>query len=215
MPIFTHILNATGKLDAVVPYIEPSTTDLATRINQLLQIPRLDICISPLMDDRKPECGIAGYSFNPARLELVIDSVRDDIKRVLQQELAPVLAHEMHHCARAAYCKDVTLADHMITEGLACHFEKHFNGGKVPGIFNNLAPHGWRDLFHMAEPVLQKSEFSFEKWFLGSDPANIPKYAGYWIGYNLVADYLVNRNIAESSLLQIQGSSILRSFTRA
>jgi len=48
------------------------------------------------------------------------------------------------------------------------------------------------------ESKLDSKKYNFEEYFLGSENHKFPKYAGYWVGYNLVNNYIQRTGISES-----------------
>lgn len=124
----------------------------------------------------------------------MLDTQRADIKNVIEKELAAVLAHELHHLFRMRAGENgVALGDVLIMEGLACHFERKVNGGVTPSLFENIKDQDWRPFYAEMKDKLTSLDYNFDAYFLGSDESRWPKYmGGYWVGYNLVAEYLAD-----------------------
>ena len=80
----------------------------------------------------------------------------------------------------------------------------NFNGGKIPSLFKGIKDVCWKGLYNKMEPKLNSNDFSFEKYFLYDGNTDLPKYAGYWVGFNLVADYLSYSGISEVEALGLQ-----------
>ncbi len=153
---------------------------------------------------------MGGYALSEHRVELLVDCSRSDIDEVIETELLEVLAHELHHALRLSiHMPTGTLLQQLIMEGLACHFEHSVTNGKPSSLFKDLANYDWRFGLEKMSHLLETTDFSLDKLFLGSHPKEFPKYAGYWIGYNLVAEYARANNATEVEMVGLNASCFL------
>ena len=202
MAVILSILNATGKLSRYTPLIENKIQYSLGRIRDYFAIDCIDITVTPYHKGDESPSGIGGYSLSPYRVELLLDCDREDLDRIIESDLLAVLAHEIHHSIRISRgISSETLGQQIITEGMACHFEVVVTGGRMPSLFDNLKDCEWLALLEQIKPLLNKKNQSVNKYFLGSDPDDFPKYAGYWIGFNLIYRYLEKYKISEIELV--------------
>jgi hypothetical protein len=195
------MLNATGKLNKYIPLLEDKIQYALGKIRDHFILDCIDITVTPFHKGDASPSGIGGYSLSPHRVELLLDCDREDLDEVINNELTAVLAHEIHHSVRIGLgIPSDTLGEQIITEGMACHFELAVTNGKIPSLFNNLKNHDWQPLLEQIKPLLDEKNQSVSKYFLGSEPDKFPKYAGYWIGFNLISLYVHKNKTSEFEL---------------
>lgn len=76
-----------------------------------------------------------------------------------------------------------TLLEILVSEGLAQHYETLERDSPPPWA---QAPANLDVLWNRASPLLNTTDFEFEAWFYGSPAENLPRWAGYALGYELV-----------------------------
>lgn len=101
MSIKTHILDANGKLKDYKDLLAAALPEAAVKAARLLNADGIDVSVSPYKPGDAPSSGIGGYSFSPYRVELLLDSEREDLGEIIRNELPAVLGHEVHHCVRS------------------------------------------------------------------------------------------------------------------
>ena len=208
MTINISMLNATGKLNSYALLLEDKIEYSLGRIRDFFEIDCIDITVTPFYKGDESPSGIGGYSLSPYRVELLLDCEREDLDEVIDSELLPVLAHEIHHSIRIGLgIPSETLGQQIITEGMACHFELAVTGGKIPTLFDDLRDHDWQPMLDQMRPLLNKKNQSVNKYFLGSEPDQFPKYAGYWVGFNLISGYVEKYQISEFELARMESDS--------
>jgi len=209
MSIHTHILDANGKLKDHEDLLVAVVPQAATKAARFLNADGIDVSVSPYKPGDAPSSGIGGFSFSPYRVEILLDSEREDIGKIIRNELPAVLGHEMHHCVRSTYFPNpLTLWECIATEGLATHFERQMNGGVEPSLFKSFPELDWRELLEAARPLRDERAFSFHDWFLGGNPEKIPKYAGYFIGFKAVAHYQSKGNYSDLDMLKLTAEEL-------
>lgn len=132
--------------------------------------------------------GVGGYTVAPTRVEMVVDPTFAGLEASIRQYYPAITAHELHHTARWSGTGFYsTLLEAMVSEGLAERFVGELFGSP-PQPWSEAFPESqtqfWLD---RARPEFD-SFYDFNAWFLGSDP-NIPRWAGYTLGFRLVRDF--------------------------
>ncbi|MGL5331540.1 MAG: DUF2268 domain-containing putative Zn-dependent protease [Aeromonas veronii] len=196
------LLNDSGKFDGLDDTIRHVFAETAHKLNALFDLSQLDVTFSPFAEGDAPDSGIGGWAINMYRIELQLDLERPDIKEVIITELPAVLAHEVHHIVQKKNKVEAeTLAENLIFEGLACYFEQRFNGGTLPSLFKESQHHDWQSLLAEMTPHLSSKQFNYLDFFYCRDNRPFPKYAGYWVGFNLVANYLAKNGLNEIEVM--------------
>ncbi|MDJ0805959.1 MAG: DUF2268 domain-containing putative Zn-dependent protease [Gammaproteobacteria bacterium] len=205
MTINIVFLNATGKLDNHVEILEREIENSLKKVSDYFLLADLDITVTPFHTGEECPAGLGGYALSPHREELLIDCERGDVKEVIDTQLLAVLSHEIHHSMRLGLGHHLeTLAQQHIMEGLACHFEQTISGGRQPTLFKELQDYDWQMSLSNISPLLSEKDHSFEKLFLGSHPEEYPKYAGYWIGFKLVSQYVLNNTASDTDFIGME-----------
>jgi uncharacterized protein YjaZ len=205
-----NILNASAKFNHVFDVLESCAVNSLNEIQNYLKLPPLDIVISPCSDAYKTKCGIMGCVTTPYLIDIMLDTDREDLVDVINVQLSAVIAHEIHHAIRASSgveCK--TLLQNIVAEGLACHFETKFNGNALPSLFDDIQNQDWMLLYEQMRPELNSVEFSYPVYFGGDDEAKFPNHAGYWVGFNLVSQYINQHGGCAASLVSIPAEQIV------
>jgi uncharacterized protein YjaZ len=205
-----NILNASGKFNHVLEVLESRAVNSLREIQNYLELPKLDLVISPCSDEYKTKSGIMGCVITPYVIDIMLDTDREDLVDVINVELSAVIAHEIHHAVRfssGVECK--TLLQSLVAEGLACHFETKFNGNELPSIFNDIQNQDWMLLYEQMRPKLNSEEFSYPVYFGGEDEMKFPNHAGYWVGFNLVSQYINLHGGCAASLVSIPAEQIV------
>ncbi len=109
----------------------------------------------------------------------------------IDDNLERTLIHELNHAARwQTVGYGDTLLEAMISEGLADHFEKEITN-KNPNPWSvALGKSQIKQMMERAENEYNNKNYNHNEWFFGSKEKGIPKWTGYTLGYNLVAEYL-------------------------
>jgi len=209
MHIEAHLLDANGKLNRHRTQLLTVIPQAASKAAKLLNADGIDISVSPFKPGDAPKSGIGGFSLSPYRVEVFLDSEREDLSGVINNELPAVLGHEMHHCVRnLSNPLPQTLGECITVEGLATHFELQMNDGKVPSLFNELTNCDWLELLEKAKPLLKEKVFSFDDWFLGGDVERLPKYAGYFIGFNAISHYKNKGSFSDLDVINLSAEKL-------
>jgi uncharacterized protein YjaZ len=136
-----------------------------------------------------PQIGLGGSADADGNVSLVVE---EPLRAGVEQWLPALVAHELHHASRfrAGPAYRGTMAEALVTEGLADHFaEELFPDSRLPwahALSSEQAAAMWR---RMRTVLNVPDGYDHGGWFFGTDPT-IPAWAGYSLGYRIVAAYL-------------------------
>jgi uncharacterized protein YjaZ len=193
-----HVLDARGTLSALRGRVEAAFSDSVQRVALLLPIANVDVVVS-CSKFVVPETGFAGFCPSADVLYISIDPENPNLLPNFDVEFLATLGHELHHCMRnggPGYGR--TLGEALVSEGLACHFETELRGGASPFYARALDASSLRALRERAHTE-RNSPYKHRAWFFGS-PEGIPMYAGYSVGFSIVAPYIDRHGIPASRL---------------
>ncbi len=175
-----------------VEMLEASTLAAVIRIDRVLSIDDLVIRFVENAQLVIPEIGIGGFNPNESEVIIALDVKVNDLETTLVAELLPMLAHEIHHAMRRRIVGyGSTLLQAAVSEGLADHFSIEITGMNPPLWSRAIAGADLNQWIRTASTDWNDRSYSHDAWFRGTDP-NIPRWAGYSIGFKLVQDYLLN-----------------------
>jgi hypothetical protein len=170
--------------------IETAVTDAVTRVVAVMPVAGVAIRIRANPAGAIPEIGLGGFNPGPHEVVMSLDPGFSDLGASIRDELGPNLAHELHHARRRQLVGyGSTLFQAMVSEGLADHFSVEVFGIPAP-IWSTALTSGERNAMRTrAEGEWNKAPYDHAGWFLGTDPS-IPRWTGYTLGFELVADHL-------------------------
>ena len=189
--------------------------DLVTLVDDSVArvVHRLDVSPTPVSVRLRPRRDIPGGALrgrtNPATGDVVISLYARgrDLEKALEVWLPPLLAHELHHAERIVdgpgYGDSLTEA--IVTEGLAVVFSLEVFPETPTPSWARALPRGsvcrWWD-----RATRRGTGYDHARWFYGSE--DIPRWAGYSIGFALVRRYLErhpSRTAADLAAVPAQG----------
>ena len=173
-------------LDPFRAQIEQLACQAMTGIRQLMPIDDLTIQVRDAAGNAIPEIGLGGFNPDPGRVIIYLDPSFPDFSAALDAEFAFQLAHEVHHARRRrAIGYGNTLLQATVSEGLADHFAMEVTGKPAPPW--SLAVQGaeLEEVFQLAEAEWDNTSYNHAAWFVGASQ-EIPRWAGYSMGYELV-----------------------------
>ena len=182
-------MSRAGGLAAHQELITQEVSAAFATIRPLIDVDGVRIAVIADASQVIPEVGLGG--FNPGTHEVRIfgDPGRPDLEAVLRSELAPQLAHELHHAARRrAVGYGSTLREASVTEGLADHFSLEVTDREPPPWTSALSPEEM-DVWLPEVVAAADGPYDHSKWFFGTD--TIPYWTGYAVGFEIVRRYLV------------------------
>ncbi len=197
--------------------LAPYAEDLIQRSHRVLAdmcealpLTDIDLTLCTAGKDLNLPHGIGGFAAAANRVEIIFDTTRQDLQDCIERDLVPVLVHELHHAARMSEgaAGDDRLANTLAMEGLACHFEYSMTG-IAPSLFNELWDQDWRGMYRRMQPELYSTSYDRDYYLLGSQPQDFPRYAAYWVGYNIVKAYLETHDVSERELVGIEAKALI------
>ena len=165
-------------------------------------------------DDLKDIGGVGGYCPSGELVEISIDVNHPIFQKLWGQLVRRSLLHELHHAARrqaGIAIGESSFLECLFSEGLADHFVHDLT---------NIKPVWAIELNQkVADALLKKAKAIFDQpmtdkiydtWFIeGSKELNIPRWAGYALGFKLVDDYLTQHPDTSSISLVTKPASEL------
>jgi Predicted Zn-dependent protease (DUF2268) len=154
--------------------------------------------IEVALDARRaiPGIGVGGFA-NPATgdVSLWIDGAPPGgLKAALETWVPATVAHELHHSSRIRMGPGygTTLAEALVTEGLADHFAAEAFPDTPPQPWDHaLSAEQETELWRKAQPILDvPGGYNHPAWF--RDGGRLPRWAGYTLGYRIAEAYLGN-----------------------
>jgi uncharacterized protein YjaZ len=137
-----------------------------------------------------PEIGMGGFTTSTDEIQLTFQPGSAVLSAALPTELFPLLAHEMHHVARfRAIGHNDNLLGAMVSEGLADQFAIEVAGIGPPIWSTALTDAELATWSAIAREHWFDNPWNHDAWFFGADP-NIPRWAGYSIGFDLTRSFL-------------------------
>ena len=204
MSIKLKINKKTTTLTPFLKEIKQILLRTTRRINKIVSIKNLDIVIVfyDSSDNVFPEMGIGAFVSTINLIKVSIDSKFPRLKDSLQYNLQRILTHEIYHILRWKYLPGKNnLLRALTTEGLADHFGMEVNNTKPQPWDTTLTPKELREIQPRAESEYFNIDFDYPAWFYGSPEKNIPKWAGYSLGFHLISKYLKNHPGEKASTL--------------
>lgn len=150
-------------------------------------------------------------------MRIGIDPEHEGLADAIDAHLPRILAHEFHHCARwrgPGYGR--TLAEALVSEGLADHFDLEVHAGAQPYHWS-VAVDGpeLEAVWRLAGPQLWEPGYEHAFWFFNQNAGSIPFHAGYALGFRLVGSYLeANPSLRPSQLANISAEAVLADAAR-
>jgi uncharacterized protein YjaZ len=208
-----HILSENKSIRPYKDRLLRITNETLTKIKKLIPLKDLDIVLfhDPFGAIREIG-GVGGYSPNAHLILVSLDPSNPHFSKNIQTSLSSTLAHESHHAVRwtnPGYGK--TLLEALISEGLADHFDLEvFPEHKIPPWDKALGPKEKNRLSVKAKRLFNKT-YNHGAWFIGSDAADIPRWTGYTLGYEIVKDYLQKHpSESASKLVKVSAKKIYK-----
>ncbi|SDN88997.1 DUF2268 domain-containing putative Zn-dependent protease [Vreelandella arcis] len=184
-----HYANACGQLDGWIERISEGIEEARYRAEQVSTAINLDVVVQ-VWPGCVIECrGFVGYAPTGTMMQLTLDPGNAHFADSMGEPFERMVVHELHHVMRwrgPGYGR--TLGEALVSEGLAGHFCRQLYGS---------APEPWESALSDKETVAcaMKAEqewsmpsYRHEAWFFGQ--GELPHWAGYSLGYQLVERYL-------------------------
>jgi hypothetical protein len=151
-----------------------------------------------------PGIGVGGFA-NPATGDVSVwidEAPPGGLKAALETWVPATVAHELHHRSRIRVGPGygITLAEALVTEGLADHFAAEAFPDTPPQPWDHaLSAEQEAELWRKAQPILDvPGGYNHPVWFRGS--GSLPRWAGYTLGYRIAEAYLGDDFSASSAV---------------
>jgi hypothetical protein len=179
-----------GRLDPHRSTIERVVRESVTAVRPLIAVDGVTIRISAGTSFVIPEIGIGGRTNGARDIQIAVDPGSDVMPRSLTTELFPLLAHEMHHAMRfRTVGYGDSLLEAMVSEGLADQFSIEAAGVDPPIWSKALSGDELALWSARARELWLESPYDHDAWFFGT--REIPRWAGYSIGFELTRRFLL------------------------
>lgn len=189
MTLRIHLLDAGRALQPWTEQIEKLIDDGLAAVRAHFELVDPDVIAYP-SDQVIPELGVNGFAESGHLLHLKLDPANSNFAGQHTSAIPTLLAHEVHHCMRersVGYGR--TLAQALISEGLACAFEEQITG-RIPRYANALNPAQLEEWRQKASSHLHAPSYDHASWFFGNPRAGIPRDCGYSLGFHQVRNFL-------------------------
>lgn len=192
--------------------IDGVVTNALDHIAALLPGPATDIGIA-VGTQVIPELGVTGYtSPTNGKIYILVDPHSQiPYSQTLRVWLPAALSHEVNHSVRilAGPGFGPTLAESLVTEGLATAFDSQAWHGLAEPWMNAISPAQEAALWQRMKQSLNTAGVTvYDQWFFGS--SDIPRWTGFTIGYHIVSDYLKRHpRDSAASIADVPANSII------
>lgn len=184
---YLHIANADGSLDKHLGKIERAFTRAKKTVGKSLALDKVDVLCINDPETVIPELGIGGYT--PSRHTVYLSL--NPVHKLDEDQIYYTLCHELCHAKRyegPGYGQ--TLFDSIIFEGIAEAFEYEISKGKayVPSVISQRK--GTLNLIKKSAEHFSEQEYNHHHWFFNPETKDLPRWAGYQMGYYIVDRYV-------------------------
>ena len=179
-----------GSLVSYHPLIEQQVRRTIEVVAAKWDIGRLAIRVFTSQTNVIPEIGLNGYTPSATEIRLFFHPTFQSLDDSIETHLFPLLVHEMHHARRTRLVGyGSTLLEAVVSEGLADYFSMEVAGVEPPIWSVSVQGETLDHWILKASEVWQEPGYRHDDWFFGTHP-DIPRWAGYSIGFALVDRYL-------------------------
>jgi Predicted Zn-dependent protease (DUF2268) len=162
-----------------------------------------------------PGIGVGGFA-NPATGDVSVwidEAPPGGLKAALETWIPATVAHELHHSSRIRMGPGygITLAEALVTEGLADHFAAEAFPDTPPQPWDHaLSADQETELWRKAQAVLDVPRgYNHHSWFVGG--GDLPRWAGYTLGYRIAEAYL-GEDLSASSAVETEADSVIERY---
>lgn len=185
-----HWLQAAGTL---APWRARIRTEIEAAFDAIARVvtpPRVDIVIHQIKHWPVSELGFGGSAPSRTTMFLGFDTEHPAMEERLVGGLRRVVVHEAHHCLRqGGPGYGTTLAEVLVSEGLADHFVIEVLGG-IPDPWSVALDDGQlRAAAEQTEPALWETTIDVQRWLRG-DCRRLMPWSGYSLAYRIIESYL-------------------------
>lgn len=203
-----EILDPDGRLAGLEATLRRTVTATLTAAAPLLDLRGVEITVAGDASRAIAGYGVGGFTSDGSHVRLDVDADATWSQDVLEQRLALVCTHELHHVRRfrgPGY--GVTLLEALVSEGLADHFAVDVQAAAPPPWTDAYPEARDAEILDAARAELDSPGYDHARWFFGAG-ADLPRWAGYTLGYRLVSDYLARHpGTTAAGLVEVPAAS--------
>jgi uncharacterized protein YjaZ len=165
-----------------------------SRVETLLPLEPMDVAIMRNPWQVIPSTGVGGTAPTAHTILVSLEPNTERFSEQLEIEFCATLAHELHHTMRYHNPGAMkNLADALVWEGLAQHFEKEFRNHQVPPYATPEDPSRMNELLELAKLEFD-APLDYTGWFFGIPSRHIPFWTGYALGFEVMRRYFERTN---------------------
>jgi hypothetical protein len=158
-----------------------------------------------------PEIGYGGVVRDRDAVEIQVER---PLREGAERWVPALVAHELHHVSRLR-SRPIggTLADALVSEGLADHFAEEAFPATPPKSWNEALAAADEDaLWRRARPILRRRDgYDHGAWFFGR--GDLLRYAGYRLGYGIVGAYLAG-GLTAADAAEVDADDVIDAYER-
>lgn len=187
--VHLHILRASGGFEPYFEILERTIKRAVEKTAGYISLHPIDIVVYDNPRQVVPGFGHGGRTNNPHTIHVSLDPSFPDFKHVIKKEIPRTISHELHHAVRwKVVGYGTTLLERFVSEGLATHFEQDMWGGTPSPWATALDINSLVAVNELAKSEYTSTTFNHSRWFYGT--GDLPRWAGYSLGFHLVEQYL-------------------------
>jgi predicted Zn-dependent protease DUF2268 len=195
--------------------LEAATRTALAHIDELVPGPTADISIDVDPSIAIPDVGVGGFTdprSGAVRIGFAVHPIAG-LPIAVRDWLPGALAHELHHARRirAGPGYGMAVGEAIVTEGLAAAFEREaFPAAPISPWSMAIDRAAQARVWPLVVAAWSTPDTATEhqRWFFGGT-ADIPRWSGYTLGYEVVAAYLrTHPGITPSALISTTASHI-------
>ncbi|MBL8789964.1 MAG: hypothetical protein JNM45_05655 [Rhizobiales bacterium] len=193
MKLNLHFLEAEGSLAGWRDQLGEEATVLVEQIDSIvparLHGHAVDVVIQYLPQDCVEGLAMGGSCYRRGMVSIALDPDAECFSHNFERGFfRRTLAHELHHSMRWNSCGyGMRLGEALVSEGLADIFSELVSGTETPAWSNALETDEWPMLLERAEREIDSESYDHGEWFFGT--GELPRWAGYTLGYHLACHY--------------------------
>jgi uncharacterized protein YjaZ len=208
--IHVHLLDASNRLQQHRDQLLEIGQQTVARVQEMMPIEQVNVvlCFNPL--GVSAETGIGGFAPSNDTVFIYLNPNASSFAESLEHQFPAAIAHELHHAMRwndPGYGQ--TLIEAFVSEGLAQAFELPFLGNESAVLSQLKEPQRLNELMELARLEYHRDLSIYHEWFGGYNARNIPRNAGYAIGFEIAKKYLEKANTTAGAAYAVTAKTVL------
>lgn len=198
-----HIVDVGGRLGDYAEKVRRAFAPAIAAVSRHLPLSEIDIAVYA-SDSVIPEVGMNAFAEHGNLIRLWLDPKHPALTNHFDLSFTALLAHELHHVIRErgpGYGR--SLRDSLVSEGLACQFEREVVGHLPPYGTEVPADEVTARLARIAPQL--GGPFS-PAWMFGSHELGIERSFGYRLGSTLVGQWLRSQAMTAAEAVHVDTS---------